>query len=134
MWFNKKNNDVKVEVVDFKKEMKRRERKQKIEKAKQDFKNKIDNLGAFVWQNKELVFFFTPIVVGGVSSVWKVTTKNNQLKREENLKNLYCYDASMGHYWKLKRELTNSEWVQISNRKANGEKLADILDSLNVLK
>jgi len=50
------------------------------------------------------------------------------------LKDLYCYDRSLGHYWKLRRELTNSEWVEIDQRKQNGERLADILDELKALK
>jgi hypothetical protein len=91
-----------VEVIDFEKEQKRRDRKDK-------FNRKIEDVERFVFNNKEM-------------------------KKQEDLKNLYCYDRSLGHYWKLKRELTNSEWVEIDKRKKNGEHLADILDELKVLK
>lgn len=48
-------------------------------------------------------------------------------------KHLYCYDRSLGHYWKLRRELTNEEWLEIDKRKKNGERLSDILDDMRVL-
>ena len=92
----KKNE--KIEIVDFEKEAKRRERKEK-------FQNKVDSAMNWIHNNKE-----------------------------KNLKDLYCYDRSLGHYWKLRRELTNSEWVKIDQRKQNGERLADILDELKALK
>lgn len=61
---------------------------------------------------------------------------NGQIKlnKEKDLKDLYCYDRSLGHYWKLRRELTNTEWVEIDKRKNNGERLSDILSEMKVLK
>ena len=56
------------------------------------------------------------------------------MKEEKQLKNDYCYDRSLGHYWKLRRELTNEEWIAIDKRKRNGERLGDILAELKVLK
>ena len=56
------------------------------------------------------------------------------MDKEKKVKDLYCYDRSLGHYWALRRELTNAEWVLVDKRKANGERLADILDELKVLK
>ena len=50
------------------------------------------------------------------------------------MKDLYCYDRSLGHYWRLRRELSNKEWLEIDQRKKNGERLADILDEMKVLK
>lgn len=54
--------------------------------------------------------------------------------KEEAVKNLYCYDRSLGHYWCLRRELSNKEWLEIDQRKKNGERLSDILAELKVLK
>ena len=48
-------------------------------------------------------------------------SKHAALTKEQNLKDLYCYDRSLGHYWKLRRELTNEEWLEIDKRKKNGE-------------
>ena len=56
------------------------------------------------------------------------------VKTEQESKEIYCYDRSLGHYWELKRKLTNSDWIKINSRKANGESLADILTDMDVLK
>ncbi len=49
-------------------------------------------------------------------------------------RDLRCWDASLGHHWVLKRKLSKKEWLKIDRRKANGERLGDILDDLGVLK
>ena len=54
--------------------------------------------------------------------------------KDEELHDLYCYDRSLGHYWRLKRELSNKEWLEIDKRKKEGERLADILADMRVLK
>ena len=117
----------KIEIVDFKKEAKRRERKEKFERKVNDAKN-------WAYNNKELIMFFGPTLIGGITASVKAVNKHVKLNKEKNLKDLYCYDRSLGHYWQLRRELTNSEWVKIDKRKNNGERLADILDELKVLK
>jgi len=53
---------------------------------------------------------------------------------KEKAKDLYCYDRSVGHYWKLRRELSNKEWLEIDQREKNGERLSDILSEMKVLK
>lgn len=116
-----------IKIVDFKKEQKRRERKEQ-------FTNKIHDAGNWVRKNKEAIVLLGPTILGGVTTVVKVVGKHKLRKKEEQLKDLYCYDRSLGHYWKLRRELTNSEWVEIDKRKQHGERLADILDELKVLK
>lgn len=75
-----------------------------------------------------------PAVIGATTTGIKTVSRHMKLKKEQNLHDLYCYDRSLGHYWKLRRELTNNEWVEIDRRKKNGERLADILSELKVLK
>ena len=88
----------------------------------------------WVINNKDILVVLVPVIVSGVTTVTKVVVKRVNLRKQENIKNLYCYDRSLGHYWKLRRELTNKEWVEIDKRKRNGERLADILDEFKVLK
>ena len=57
-----------------------------------------------------------------------------KLRKERNLKELYCYDRSLGHYWELRRKLTNREWIDINKRMREGKKLGEILQELKVLK
>ena len=75
----------------------------------------------------------TPVVVGTIMQIARMVSQQDRLKKAKDLKELYCYDRSLGHYWKLRRELTNDEWLAIDARKRSGEKLADILKELNVL-
>lgn len=75
----------------------------------------------------------TPVVVGTIMQIARMVSQQDRLKKAKDLKELYCYDRSLGHYWKLRRELTNDEWLAIDARKRSGERLADVLKELNVL-
>ena len=113
-------------LKEVEKETKRRARKAKIEHCFQKSKE-------FLINNREKVNAGVPIVVGGIATVVKVVGKRSNLNKQEKLKDLYCYDRSLGHYWKLRRELTNKEWLEIDSRKKNGERLSDILSDMKVL-
>ena len=118
-----------VTMEDFKKESKRRERKEKMDKF-------ITNVLSKAEEHKEEIAFLTPVVIAGIGGITKVTKqiiRNRSLSKKEELKTLYCYDRSLGHYWKLKRPLSNNDWVQINDRRKRGESLADILSSMKVL-
>lgn len=116
-----------VTMKDFKRESKRRAFKEKIN-------TKIQNGKEWITRNKEAVITLTPVIIGGVTTITKVVGKRINLRKQENLKDLYCYDRSLGHYWRLRRELTNKEWLEIDQRKKNGERLSDILAEMKVLK
>lgn len=114
-------------INEFKKEAKRRERKEKFERTIRKGREWLD-------RNKEALIVIVPIAIKGVTTVYKVVSKRSNLRKEEQLKDLYCYDRSLGHYWRLRRELSNKEWLEIDRRKKNGERLADILEEMRVLK
>lgn len=116
-----------IDEFQIQKELRRRKRKVWVQ-------NKIRSIGNWISRNKELIILFGPATLGAVTVGIRAVNKHRVLKKEENLKNLYCYDRSLGHYWKLRRELTNSEWLEIDKRKRNGERLSDILGELKVLK
>lgn len=88
----------------------------------------------FVKDHKEIFIAAIPFVLSFGKAAYKANKKSKALKAEKNLKDLYCYDRSMGHYWKLKRSLTNREWLEVSKRRKKGEAVADILESMRVLK
>lgn len=117
----------KVTIEDFQREARRRAFKEKVSLKIQQGKD-------WFVRNKEAVVTLTPVIIGGVTTVMKVVSKHVGQHKDEQLKDLYCYDRSLGHYWKLRRELTNDEWLEIDKRKKNGERLSDILDELKVLK
>lgn len=118
-----------VTMKDFEKESKRREFKENV-------KRKFSNAVNFVSDHKEEIMILSPIIMAGIAGVTKVSKgmiRNHNLNKEQDLKELYCYDRSLGHYWKLRKPLSNNDWMTINNRKKNGETLADILSSMNVL-
>lgn len=119
-----------VEVVDFEKERKRAQRKE-------SFKRKCREIKRWIHDNPELtsiILMVTPFMAKTAMSSVKAVAKNVRRRKIKDLKELYCYDRSLGHYWKLRRELTNDEWVRIDQRKRNGERLADILEEMKVLR
>ena len=120
-------NRVKIYVAPDPNETKLEYMKRKADAKFQECKN-------WFHRNKETVVILTPVLVGGLTTIAKVMSKHSNLKREEMVKNLYCYDRSLGHYWALRRELSNKEWLEIDARKRAGERLSDILAELNVLK
>ena len=96
--------------------------------------NAVEDAKMWCRRNPEIVAgAVITVVTTVVPMAYKKRTKMRTLKKAEAVKNLYCYDRSLGHYWKLRRELTNDEWRFIDKRKATGERLADILADLNVL-
>ena len=105
------------------------------------FKCAMKKSGKWIRDNKEIVLVLGPAVIGlttvVVTKSANVITSlinNLNLRKEKQLKDFYCYDRSLGHYWALRRELSNREWTEIDQRKAKGERLADILNELHVLK
>lgn len=107
---------------------------QRVQNFKSKIKEKLNNGKDWVIDNKETVMVLAPIVIGIATPIVKMVSKNITLKKAKDVKELYCYDRSLGHYWSLKRELTNNEWITIDRRRKCGERLADILDSMKVLK
>lgn len=115
------------DIKDFQKAYKKMQRKEKIVNAGKKALN-------WMSDNKEVTAVLLTTGIGAVAKGGKFAAKQINLKKQKNLKDLYCYDRSLGHYWQLKRELSNNEWVEIDRRKKNGERLADILDEMRVLR
>ena len=115
-------------VMDF------RNKNQKKAEIKEKIRVKLQNGKEWFCRNKEAVITIVPIAIGGLTTVIKVVGKRSNLHKQEELQELYCYDRSLGHYWRLRRKLSNKEWLDIDRRKKNGERLADILSDMKVLK
>lgn len=116
-----------VIMKNFEKEQRRRERKAKLYNAAQ-------KTGQIINQHKDVLAIGIPGGIAIGKGIARAISKRSSLKKEQNLKENYCYDRSLGHYWKLRRPLDNDEWLEIDRRKKNGERLSDILDELKVLK
>ena len=119
-----------INIDDFRKELKKREFKEKV---KEKASNAYQKTKAFCINNREIVIPVAITLSTGLVKISKMAVKSKNLKKEEQLKEEYCYDRSLGHYWKLRRPLTNDEWLEIDQRKRDGERLSDILAELKVL-
>lgn len=118
-------------------------RKKALQKAR--MRDKVKSAKKWIIRNQDWLMIAAPSVLGAGTAIAKFTMKSfaktaktvsnhAKAKKIKDTKNRYCYDRSLGHYWKLKRELTNADWVEIDRRKQHGERLSDILEDLNVLK
>ena len=116
-----------ITFEELKKEQRKREWKEKV-------RHNLKVTGDWIAANKEMATVIITGAFGLTGTAIKAINRHARMHKEEQLKDLYCYDRSLGHYWKLKRELSNSEWLEIDNRKKKGERLSDILEELKVLK
>lgn len=115
------------ERIDITRDFERSERRRRRKERRERF---------FAWcdDHKEAVFTGFCAGLGLVTTAVKVGGKMYKQRMEYKDKDLRCYDPSLGRYWNLKRPLSNSDWLEIDRRKSAGERMGDILDSLNALK
>jgi len=109
----------------------------KRESVKQTIKAKVKACQEFVCENAETIAALSPMIIYGgrsITGMLRNAHRSMNLRKEQDLKDLYCYDRSLGHYWALRRKLTNREWTEIDKRKRAGEKLGEILNQMKVLK
>ena len=119
-----------IDIDDFKKEEKRRERKER-------FNKKVNITANWIRNNKETLAIVIPVVgvsIKGTAKIIKGISKNVALSQEKQLKEKFIYDRSLGKYLELKKPLTNAQMKSILERKDNGEKLSSILRTENLLK
>lgn len=109
-------------------------RKKKIADAKRKVKEAVNGAVEWVSENRDVAGLVVAGVTGTIMPVVKGAIKRVNLNKEQSLKDKYCYDRSLGHYWELKRKLNNREWSEVETRRKHGERLGDILKSMNVLR
>jgi hypothetical protein len=123
-------NDDGVEVVNFDKELKRRQgRERAIEHWNQ--------FAGFVRSNQDVLVFAVPAtltVIGGGTKVLSKIIANRTAEREIRFKERTIYDRSLGRYVNLKRPLRAHEALEIERRRMNGEKLNAILADMRLIK
>lgn len=71
--------------------------------------------------------------IGGAFKLGKGLVRTHNLRKETYNKERYIYDRSLGMYLHTKRPLRNKDYVMINQRRKNGEKLREILSSMNIL-
>ena len=102
-------------------------------------KTKVKAREVYYWcrdHKEEAAFIATTgvAVIGAVGKAAKRIDRKIDLKREQDLKDLYVYDRSLGIYHELRRKLRPSEVLEIDRRRAAGESMTYILSSMRLLK
>ena len=113
-------------VIDITNELKKAERRVK-------WKARLNKAKDWATDNPQLVAGGVSLL-GLIGATAKMVGRRHNLRIQQRNKDLRCYDARLGHYWELKRKLSNKEWSKIDRRMSKGERLSDILNSMNVLK
>jgi hypothetical protein len=103
-------------------------------KAKAWCKNRATDVAEFYEDNKLLCWTCIPLLIKGGFDIWKSVNRHGNLELETKIKELFVYDNKLGHYWELRRKLTNDEWLMVQTRQKAGERIGDILDEMRVLK
>lgn len=115
-----------VDINDFKKEAKKREWKEKLEKVKQ----KANDGVAWVFNH--------PVESAGiataVSVVLKKTLSYKQTKAEDRRRDVDFYDTRRGRHAISRRPLTRKEQIEVDRRFEAGESYIQILSDMGLLK
>ena len=104
------------------------------EELKNEFINAPYKIKNWYYRNKKWAGPTASVVITVTPFLVRAISKRANLVKEQNLKDLYIYDRSHGHYWELRRKLSTRELLEIDKRKDKGESLVDILESMRVLK
>jgi hypothetical protein len=108
--------------------------KERILEAKLKAKWFCEDAKRWVVKNKEAILILTPVLIPGIIEITKIVARTGNVREEKRLKENYIYDRSQGHYYELRRKLKSSEWIEIEERKADGDSLGVILRDMKVLK
>ena len=104
--------------------------------VKWNAKRKFDSAVKWCEDNKELAIAMIPVGIVAIKSVGNSVhsfERKRNLEKEQELKEMYVYDHSLGMYHKLRRPLTASEKVLISSKVKNGEQKVDVLARMGLL-
>ena len=108
----------------------------KIFEIKWKVSNGVRNAIKWCEENKELAIAMIPVgivAVKGISNTIRSVDRKIDLKKEQDLQDLYIYDHSLGMYLKLRRPLKPSEKIEIDRRRKEGESKIQILSSMGLL-
>jgi len=88
-------------------------------------------------EHRDETAFIVTTGIGAIGAITKLGRRIDHkldLKKEQDLKDLYVYDRSLGIYHELRRKLKPSEAMEIDRRRANGESMVHILNNMRLLK
>ena len=99
-------------------------------------KRKAESAVKWAEKNKELALAMIPVgivVIKGIGNTIRSIDRKIDLKKEQDLQNLFVYDHSLGMYHKLRRPMKPSEKIEMDRRRNLGESKIQILSSMGLL-
>lgn len=108
--------------------------KEKIHDVNEKAKKKAGDAVIWMAEHKELTATMIPIFLGLGSGIVKTVSQKMKRNEERELKEEYIYDRRAGHYVRVRRQPTNSEWILIDRRYQSGDNYTDILNDMRLLK
>ena len=72
------------------------ERARKKAQIREWFQDKNVKAKTWCYEHKDQIITYGPVVVGGIAAGAKMLSKHAALAKEQSLKDLYCYDRSLG--------------------------------------
>ena len=103
-------------------------------------KKKFNEGVEWVGQHKEELIISSPFLLFGMKMIGGLVKdtirsidRKVDMKKEQDLQDLYVYDNSLGMYHKLRRPLKPSEKIEIDRRRKEGESKIQILASMGLL-
>ena len=104
-----------------------------LEKAKETGKKAV----TVMRENTDVIILVMPVVCTVIGGTTKIATKmiqQHNINKEIDFRQRTIYDRSLGRYIELRKPLTTRQAIIIEERRANGERLTSILDSMGLLK
>ena len=106
----------------------------KIKAAWRDAKFKAKCFVETCKQNKEQVVAVAAIVVPGAIEITKMLIRNGDKRADEDHRKREMWDPVEGHWWKLRRELKTSEYLEVERRVRDGESRGEVLEDMGLLR
>ena len=110
--------------------------KYRFNEIKADAKFKVQKAKDWIANNKEFLIVAVPIGIGAVAEGRKVISQastNANRRKEQNHRDYDVWDPSAGVQIHCKRKLSNSDRIEISIRRANGESTPRILKDMGLI-
>ena len=108
-------------------------KKFKIEAKKRQIKEKVREAWEFAKEHPAESLAAATAGAGGLMGLIKRHDRYATLRKEQELKDRYLYDRSIGKYWKMRKTPSVGEQLEIERRKRAGESMGDIMSSMRLL-
>lgn len=108
--------------------------KRKLGDAAYDAKIKTKAFIEICKENKEQTIAIAAIVVPAITETIKMVARANNKREDNDHRKLEIWDPVEGHWWKLRRELRTSEYLELEQRVKDGESRGEVLEDMGVLK